>query len=58
MVTFMSSLDPSLVYRRRLMKVGLAFKQTRSIVRNLGKLSRSCEEGRADWEDLCIRPLP
>ncbi|EGG09478.1 uncharacterized protein MELLADRAFT_104204 [Melampsora larici-populina 98AG31] len=47
-------LDDALVGRRRLMKIGLAFKQTRSIVRNMGKLSRSCEQGRTDWEKLIL----
>ncbi|EGF99852.1 uncharacterized protein MELLADRAFT_68221 [Melampsora larici-populina 98AG31] len=54
MVTFLSNTDKELISRRRLMKTGLAFLQTRSIVRNLGKMSRSCEKGRADWENLIL----
>ncbi|EGG04224.1 uncharacterized protein MELLADRAFT_108497 [Melampsora larici-populina 98AG31] len=54
MVTFMSSNHPDLIFRRRMMKVGKAFKQTRSIVRNFGRLSRGCAHGQANWESLIL----
>ncbi|EGG08618.1 uncharacterized protein MELLADRAFT_104964 [Melampsora larici-populina 98AG31] len=54
MVTFLSSNHPDLVYRRRQMKAGMGSKQTRSIVKNLGKLAVSCEKGKAEWEELIL----
>ncbi|EGG03475.1 uncharacterized protein MELLADRAFT_109330 [Melampsora larici-populina 98AG31] len=54
MVTFMSSSEPVIKYRRRLMKTGRGFEQTRSIITNFGKHSKSCEEGRAAWESLIL----
>ncbi|EGG09907.1 uncharacterized protein MELLADRAFT_103911 [Melampsora larici-populina 98AG31] len=54
MVTFLSSTHPDIIYRRRLMKIGLGAKQTRSIVTNLGKMSKSCDQGQADWEELIL----
>ncbi|EGF99608.1 uncharacterized protein MELLADRAFT_112506 [Melampsora larici-populina 98AG31] len=52
MVTFLSADNPNLNSRRRLMKVGLGAKQTRSIIKNLGKLTSSCEPGQESWEEL------
>ncbi|EGF99021.1 uncharacterized protein MELLADRAFT_113065 [Melampsora larici-populina 98AG31] len=54
MWTFLSSTHPDLIYRRRLMKTGLGTRQTRSIFKNLGKLTSSCPQGAADWEQLIL----
>ncbi|EGG05398.1 uncharacterized protein MELLADRAFT_64214 [Melampsora larici-populina 98AG31] len=54
MVTFMSSMEPEIKYCRRLMRTGLGIEQTRSIINNFGKHTKSCEEGRAAWEELIL----
>ncbi|EGG12459.1 uncharacterized protein MELLADRAFT_101645 [Melampsora larici-populina 98AG31] len=52
MVTFLSADNPDLNSRRRLMKVGLGAKQTRSIVKNLGRLTNTSDQGKGTWEEL------
>lgn len=54
MVTFFSSTVPEIDHRRRMAKAGLGIKASRSIVKNLGKLTRSCEEGKAGWEKIVL----
>lgn len=47
MVTFLSSSQQEIVYRQRLTKVGMGGRQTRSIFKNLGRLTTSSDIGRA-----------
>ncbi|EGG12170.1 uncharacterized protein MELLADRAFT_102091 [Melampsora larici-populina 98AG31] len=54
MVTFFSSNHADIEHRRRMMKVGLGVKGTRSIIKNIGKVTMSSPEGRADWENIIL----
>ncbi|EGG02077.1 uncharacterized protein MELLADRAFT_57220 [Melampsora larici-populina 98AG31] len=54
MITFLSSTNKDIEYRRRLLKAGLGTKGTRSIVKNFGKLTSACDTGKEDWEAITM----
>lgn len=54
MITFLSSNNPDIDHRRRMMKVGLGMKGTRSIFKNLVNLTKTSNEGREQWEALIL----
>ncbi|EGG01482.1 uncharacterized protein MELLADRAFT_110975 [Melampsora larici-populina 98AG31] len=54
MVTFLSSTEEEMVSRRRLSKVGLGGRQTRSIFKNLGRLTTPSNAGRDLWYKLIL----
>ncbi|EGF97095.1 uncharacterized protein MELLADRAFT_70219 [Melampsora larici-populina 98AG31] len=54
MVTFLSSTHEELIYRQRLSKIGMGARQTRSIFRNLARLTSASNKGRDIWENLIL----
>ncbi|EGF99441.1 uncharacterized protein MELLADRAFT_68596 [Melampsora larici-populina 98AG31] len=54
MVTFFSSTHEELNSRQRFMKIGLGIKTTRSIVKNLGNLTRTSDVGEEGWEKIIL----
>ncbi|EGF97936.1 uncharacterized protein MELLADRAFT_69673 [Melampsora larici-populina 98AG31] len=54
MVTFLSSTADEIVFRQRLSKIGLGARQTRSIFKNLGRLTSASNQGRDVWEKLIL----
>lgn len=57
MVTFLSATTEEILYRQRLCKIGLGARQTRSIVKNLGRLTSASKQGRETWEELILEEV-
>ncbi|EGF97423.1 uncharacterized protein MELLADRAFT_114352 [Melampsora larici-populina 98AG31] len=54
MVTFLCSTEEEIVVRQRLSKIGLGGRETRSIVNNLGRLTKASNAGRIIWDKLIL----
>ncbi|EGG08451.1 uncharacterized protein MELLADRAFT_61738 [Melampsora larici-populina 98AG31] len=54
MVTFLSSTQEELAVRRRLSKIGKGGRETRSIFKNLGRLTTASHQGRDEWDKLIL----
>ncbi|EGF99383.1 uncharacterized protein MELLADRAFT_112772 [Melampsora larici-populina 98AG31] len=54
MVTFLSSTHEDILFRQRISKVGKGARETRSIFKNLGRLTVASNKGRDVWETLIL----
>ncbi|KAH9812816.1 hypothetical protein DFH28DRAFT_898544 [Melampsora americana] len=57
MVTFLSSTHKDVIYRQRISKIGKGARETRSIFKNLARLTTASDTGHALWEGLILEEV-